>query len=188
VLAEPILNYDFSLQSAAAAGSWQIANNYCMWVGLQAPEEQPYQLLVRPVDKILYLPLKPRMMHMIPAGCPHRLAHRFAPWRICDADTIYFRVVEPEGIYTALLTAMSQPVNQDHILWLCPYCGHEIAREAFDTRKNGLVAFWPFQLARVRDFNAAPKPCSGCGKPHPTAYGFDPRDDSGAEKAAREAW
>jgi hypothetical protein len=187
VLAEPILNYDFSLAAASSADGWQIANNYCMWVGLQSPAEPPYQLLVRPEQKILFLPLKPRMMHMIPAGSPHRLAHRFAPWRICDADTIYLRVEEPEGIYTALLTATTQSVNEDHILWLCPFCGCEIAREAFDTRHNGLVAFWPFQLERVRAYNAAPKPCPGCGKTHPPAYGFDPKQDNVAEQAARAA-
>jgi predicted RNA-binding Zn-ribbon protein involved in translation (DUF1610 family) len=188
VLREPLLNFDFSLQNAAAAGGWQSANNYCMWVGLQPPDAPPYQVLVRPEQKILYLPLKPRMMHLIPAGCPYRVTHRFAPWRICDADTIYLRVVEPEGVYTALLTALSQPVKQDHLLWLCPFCGHEIGREPFDTRRNGLIAFWQFQLARVREFNAAPKSCPSCGKAHPLGYGFEPGQDTAEEQAARAAW
>jgi predicted RNA-binding Zn-ribbon protein involved in translation (DUF1610 family) len=185
---EPVLNHELSLPDAARISGWQTANNYCMWVGLQSPNEQPFQVLVRPEDKIFYMPLKQRSMHLIPAGCAYRVTHLFAPWRLSDADTIYLRVEEPEGIYTALLTALSQPVREDSVLWLCPSCGHEIAREAFDTRKNGLVAFWPFQRERVRAANAAPKTCPGCGKTHPTAYGFEREHDTPQEAAARAEW
>lgn len=187
MLHEPVLNYDFSLQDAAAKGGWQSANNYCMWVGLQAPDEPAYQLLVRRADKILSVPLKPRVMHLIDAGAPYRMAHLFAPWRQSDADTIYLRVVEPEGIYSALLTAMSQPVRNDHVVWICPSCGREAAREPYDARANGLIEFWAFQLERVRAVNAAAKPCPSCGKALPFGYGFDKEHDTPQEAAARRA-
>jgi len=188
VLHEPVLNYDFSLPEAAARGGWQSANNYCMWVGLEPVDAATYQLVVRPADKIFVLPTKPRVMHLIPAGCAYRVAHLFAPWRLSDADTIYLRVAEPEGVYTGLLTAKSQPVREDHLLWLCPHCGREIARERFDTKKNGLIAFWPFQLERVRAANAAPKTCPDCGKVHPIAYGFERAGDTPQEAASRLEW
>jgi hypothetical protein len=188
VLHEPVLNYDFKLPEAATKRGWQSANNYCMWVGLRTPDEPAHQLLVRPADKILFAPLKDRQMNLIPAGCAYRVTHLFAPWRLSDADTIHLRVVEPEGIYTALLTAMSQIIKQDHLLWICPSCGHEIAREAFDTRKNGLIAFWPFQLERVRAANARPATCPQCHKAHPMAYGFERDDDTPQEAAARKEW
>jgi hypothetical protein len=188
VLHEPILNFDFSLAETSKRRGWQTANNYCMWVGLQAEGVEPYRLLVKPGDRILLLPLKPRMMHMIPAGCPYRMVHRFAPWRVSDADTIYMRVVEPEGTYTALVAALSRPVREDHLVWICPHCGHEMGREPFDSQRNGLVAFWDFHLARVREAGHAPKPCPGCGRVHPQGYGFDPVNDNAAEAAARREW
>lgn len=188
MLNAPVLNFDFSLADAARRGRWETANNYCMWVGLQAEADEPYRLLVRPDDQILVLPLKPRMMHLIPANCPYRLVHRFAPWRMSDADTIFFRVAEPEGIYIAVLTALSQPVREDHLVWICPFCGQEIAREPFDTQKNGLVAFWDFQVRRLREVNRAPLACPACGRIHPTAYGFEPAADTDEERDARKAW
>ena len=188
MLHEPVLNYEFGLQEAATKRGWQSANNYCMWVGLRGTDEPAHQLLVRPADKVLFAPLKSRQMNMIPAGCAFRVAHLFAPWRLSDADTVYLRVVEPEGIYTALLTAKSQSVSQDHLLWICPFCGTEIARETFDTRKNGLIAFWPFQLERVRAANVRPMTCPLCDKPHPSAYGLEHADDTPQEAAARAEW
>lgn len=188
MLNAPVLNIDFSLAEAAERGGWETANNYCMWVGLQKEEDEPYRLLVRPDDKILILPLKPRMMHLIPAGCPYRLVHRFAPWRMSDADTIYVRVVEPEGVYSALLTAISQPVREDRLLWICPFCGREIDRERFDTQKHGLVAFWDFQRRRIREINRAPPTCPACGRLHPQGYGFEPASDTPGESEARKAW
>lgn len=188
MLHAPVLNFDFSLEESAKQPGWQIANNYCMWVGLQAETDEPWRLLVKPEDKILLLPMKPRMMHLIPAGCPYRMVHRFAPWRASDADTIYMRVAEPEGTYSALLTALSQPVREDAVVWICPHCGQEMGRDPFDTKKNGLVAFWDFQLQRVRAFNRAPEPCPACRRAHPLGYGFEPHDDTPEEAAARIAW
>lgn len=184
----PLINYEFGLFDAAAKGGWQGANNYSMWVELQAADDEPYRLLVRPDGKIRVAPTKPRMMHLIPAGCPFRITHLFAPWRMSDADTIYLRAVEPEGVFNALLAAQSQPVRQDHLVWVCPFCGHEIEREPFDTRTNGLVAFWPFHLERVRAAAAHPKTCTGCGKVHPQGYGFDRAGDTPQEAAARREW
>jgi hypothetical protein len=188
VLHEPVLNYNFSLEDAAAARGWQSANNYCVWVGLQSADELPYQLLVRPEDRILAVPLKPRQMHLIAAGTPYRVTHLFAPWRQCDADSIYLRVAEPEGIYTVLMTAMSRIVSSDNLVWLCPHCGQEMEREKFDVRTKNLIEFWSFQLQRVRILNATPRSCPSCDARQPLGYGFEPEHDTPDEAAARREW
>jgi hypothetical protein len=81
-------------------------------------------------------------------------------------------------------------VEQSHVVWFCPNCAREMARESFPAKQHGLAAFWPFMLAQVRAFNAAPQRhvCASCGATHTPCYGFDPKDDTAEEAAARAAW
>jgi hypothetical protein len=190
MLNEPVLNYDFALEDAAAAGGWQEANRYTVWVGRQAPDAQQYEVLERREQGILRLPLRSRLMHLIPAGTPYRVAHLFGPWRASDADTIYLRFVQDDQVYHTLLTAMSRLVKTDRLLFLCPACGAEMGSQDFDTARHGLNAFWPFLLEEARRFNddEARRLCAACSHHHPTCYGFDAEADTAAEAAARTAW
>lgn len=187
---EPTICYEFSLDEAASQGGWHQANNYNLWVGRQMPADPAYQLLERRGEGAVHLPLRPRMMHTVTAGTPYRITHLFGAWRVSDADTIYLRVKEEDFVYHTLLSAMCRDVHEDFLLWLCPACGHELARERFDVRRGGLAGFWPFLLERARTFNAAAERriCGACGKLHPLAYGFETAADSAEEAAARREW
>lgn len=188
---EPVLNYDFAVADAAAEGGWHQANRYTLWVGRQAEDEPYAYALVECRDgRVLRSPPRPRLMHLVPAGTPHRIAHLFAPWRVSDADTIYLRYAEPEGVYHTLITATGRVVKEDRVLFLCPSCGHEMGAAAFDTRPRGMAAFWPFMLTQARDFNRDParRACAACGAQHPICYGFEAKDDAPDESAARREW
>ena len=187
---EPTICYEFALDETAAQGGWHQANNYNLWVGRQSPQDPAYLFLERRDGAMVHLPPRPRLMHTVTAGTPYRVAHLFGAWRVSDADTIYLRVAEDDVVYHTLLTAMCREVREDVLLWLCPTCGHELARESFDARHGGLSGFWPFLLEEARAFNrdAARRRCSACGEVHPLAYGFDAAADSAEEAAARLAW
>jgi hypothetical protein len=190
MLHEPTIYYDFPLGEAAEHGSWNQANRYSIWVGKQTPDEPPYQLIEHHPQARLRLPLRSRLMRMIPAGTPFRLEHLFAPYRVSDADTIYVRAAMPDGVYHTLLAAKGRQVTQDQLVWFCPDCGAELERAPFDTAREGLVAFWPFLLENVRAFNAAAdrRTCKACGVQHPICYGFDAKLDLPDEAAARANW
>lgn len=187
---EPTICYEFALDETAAQGGWHQANNYNLWIGRQSPQDPAYRLLERRKEGVVHLPLRPRMMYTVTAGTPYRVAHLFGAWRVSDADMIYLRVAQEEFVYHTLLTAMCRDVKEDLLLWLCPACGHELVREAFDSRRGGLAGFWPFLLDQVREFNGAVERriCPLCGHEHPLAYGFDAAADTAQEAAARSAW
>jgi hypothetical protein len=187
---EPILNYDFPLDAVAAEGNWHQANRYSVWVGRQAKTDLPYEVIEHHPQGAVRLPLRPRLMRLIPAGTPFRVTHLFAPYRASDADMIYIRAAMEEGVYHTLLAATSNEVKQDHVIWFCPHCGAEMGRETFDPRRDGLIAFWPFMLEQLRAFNASPERriCPACGKEHPDCYGFDAKLDRPNEAAARAEW
>ena len=187
---EPVLNYDLPLDAAAAEGAWHQASRYSVWIGRQGAEDPPYQVLERHPEGLVRLPARPRMMRLIPAGTPFRIAHLFAPFRASDADMIYIRAAMEEGIYHTLLAASSREVKEDGLIWFCPGCGAEMERKPFATAREGLIAFWPFMLAEVRAFNRAParQTCRACGHRHPVCYGFDAKLDEADEAAARAAW
>lgn len=187
---EPVLNYDFPLDEAAAEGAWHQASRYSVWVGRQGPDDPPYQVLERHPEGLVRLPARARMMRLIPAGTPFRIAHLFAPFRASDADMIYIRAAMEEGTYHTLLAATSRDVKEDRLIWFCPGCGAEMERKTFATAREGLIAFWPFMLAEVRAFNraSARQTCEACGHRHPVCYGFDAKLDEADEAAARAAW
>jgi hypothetical protein len=187
---DPVICYDVSIEEAAAAGGWQQANNYNLWVGKQTPSDLPYRLLERRPEGAVHLPFRSRLMHCVPAGMPFRVAHLFGPWRVSDADMIYLRVEEAEGVYHTLVTAMCRDVKQDQLLWACQSCGAEIGRAEFDTGRHGFAGYWSFMLEQVRAFNQSPerRVCPACGERHPVAYGFDAAADTADEAAARRAW
>lgn len=187
MLNEPILNYDFPLAEAAAQGAWQQASRYSLWIGHQRAGDPPYQVLERYGDTLLRLPLRGRLMRLIPAGTPFRIAHLFAPFRQSDADMIYIRAALDEGVYHTLIAATSRAVKEDHLVWFCRECGTELERQRCATGSEGLNAFWPFLLDAVRQWNATPErqSCKACGAPQPLAYGFDAALDRPEEAAAR---
>lgn len=189
MLHEPILNYDFPLDEAARRGQWQQANRYSVWIGRQGADDPPYQMLERHGQTLVRLPLKPRLMRLIPAGTPFRVAHLFAPFRASDADMIYIRAAMEEGVYHTLLAATSREVKEDRLVWFCERCGAELERLSFASGREGLIAFWPFMLAAVRAWNAAParQSCPSCGARQPLGYGFDRTLDRPEEAAARAA-
>jgi hypothetical protein len=191
---KPVLNYDFSLDEAAAKGGWQDAGRYGVWVEFQ-PRSRSSAGFAYEVQEIregafYRLPMKPRVLHMIPAGVMYRVAHLFAPWRISDADMIYLRAEMDDGIYHIMMSAQNRTVREDYLVWLCPACGNEMARKGFDTAREGLLKFWVFLQDQVRAFNSAPDAqlCSFCGHHHPLCYGFDQHTDTVAEAAARAIW
>jgi hypothetical protein len=187
---EPILNYDFPLDAAGSEGDWHQANRYSLWVGRQSETDPPYEVIERHPQGGVRLPLRARLIRLIPAGTPFRITHLFAPYRASDADMIYIRAAMDQGVYHTLLAATSTEVKQDQVVWFCPYCGCEMARETFDTRRQGLIAFWPFMLETVRAFNASPerRVCGACSTQHPECYGFDAKLDRPNEAAARAEW
>jgi hypothetical protein len=189
MLNEPILNYDFPLDEAAERGDWQQANRYSVWIGRQGPGDPPYEVLERHGEALVRLPLKPRLMRLIPAGTPFRIAHLFSPFRISDADMIYIRAAMEEGVYHTLLAATGREVKEDHLVWFCGRCGAELERRGFASGREGLIAFWPFLLDEVRQWNAAPERqvCKACGARQPLGYGFEQKLDRPEEAAARAA-
>jgi len=187
---EPVLNYDFRLEEAAAEGAWHQASRYSIWVGRQGADDPPYQVLERHPEGLVRLPARPRMMRLIPAGTPFRIAHLFAPFRSSDADMIYIRAAMERDIYHTLLAATGRDVKEDCLVWFCPGCGYEMERKVFPTAREGLIAFWPFMLEEVRAFNRTPdrQSCEACGQRHPLCYGFDAKLDVADEAVARKAW
>lgn len=186
---EPVLNYVFPLDEAAKTAEWHQANRYSVWIGRQAEGDPPYQVIERHDQGFVRLPLKARLMRLIPAGTPFRIAHLFSPFRISDADMIYIRAAMEEGVYHTLLAATSREVKEDRVAWFCPACGEEMERKSFPCGREGLIAFWPFLLEAVRIFNADParQRCKSCGAQHPPGYGFEPKLDRPEEAAARAA-
>lgn len=187
---EPILNYDFPLREAAAGGEWHQANRYSLWVGRQAPSDPPYEVVESHPQGLVRLPPKERLMRLIPAKTPFRIKHLFAPFRASDADMVYIRAAMEDGVFHTLLGASSNEVREDAVVWICPHCGKEMRRTTFETRRHGLIAFWPFMLEQVRAFNASPaqQKCGACGERHPLCYGFDAKLDQTDEAAARAEW
>ena len=190
MLHPPVINYGFSLAEAAAAGGWHTTSRYAVWVGRQAAEEIPLEVLQHGAAGEIRRPVRPRMMRVLTAGQPHRIAHLFAPWRLSDADTVYVRAAMEEGVYNTLVVTHTRAARRDQILWLCPACGSGLGQVAFETARDGVAAFWPFLLGEVRAFNAdtARRICPDCGTLHPICYGFERADDSAGEAAARAAW
>lgn len=189
-MTEPILNFDFTLAEAAARGGWQDANRYCVWVGSETAGMPPYELVERRAEGIVRPEAAARTMRLIAAGTPFRVAHLFAPWHVSDADTVYLRVMREDCIYHLLVATMGPTVRHSHVAWFCPACDNAMARDSFATAQDGLAAFWPFMLERVRAFNAAPERqlCAKCGTRHPPCYGFAAKDDTAPEALARAAW
>jgi hypothetical protein len=187
---EPILNFDFTLDAAAAQGGWHEANRYAVWVGRQPLDAPPYELLERRPDGIVRLPSAARTMRLIPAGMPFRIVHLFAPWQVSDADTVFLRVARDDAIFHLLVATSGPTVKEAAAVWICGGCGGELGRERFATGAYGLIAFWPFLLAQARAFNTAPERqvCNACGERHPPCYGFDRDDDTADEAAARTLW
>lgn len=187
---EPALNYDFPLAETAREGGWHTAGRYSLWMGRQGPGDPSYQMVERHPEGLVRLPQRPRLMRLVPAGIPFRIAHLFAPFRVSDADMIYLRAAIDPVVYHVLLAAAGQEIKEDHLVWICPGCGAEMARRGFPSGRRGLNAFWAFMLDEVRAFNASPRrqACESCGARHAKCYGFDAALDRPGEATARSSW
>lgn len=173
-------------------GRWERKGDYAIWTGSRRSDEAKYTLLelhdggVVPIVKPGASPL----LHRIPAGVPHHVAHLYGFWHAADVDAVWLRAKQGEVEYYSLMLggAAGRPAT-DSCLWICPKCAALLVRHEFDTARNGFDAFLGFALEKVRAFNrdAAQRTCRNCGAVHPPAHGFYPDEDTGEERAARLA-
>lgn len=190
---EPILHYalDVVPQGADRFGAWREAGLYWVWSGAAGAQDPPWSVLEK-VDKgVVDFPARGYLMHPILAGKIHHVSRLFGYWHESDADRIWLQFPRGEtSVYALIWGGKSGVHRQDRLLWFCPRCGERIAERLIDTAKSGLEGFIAAQLeaARAFNFSAEKRTCKNCGFVHPEAYGFYPRDDTAAEKAARELW
>jgi hypothetical protein len=131
------------------------------------------------------------MLHVIPAGRPHRLAHLFGFWRVSDGDT-FVLLAQEEGLtrYGFVASTSAPSYARERLRFSCPNCRRLLKALAFDARRLGFERYWDEALAEARAFSAdlAVRRCPQCGAVHPVAYGLDAERDTANERAARMAW
>lgn len=192
-MSDPILAYVFPFkESETATGNWDRSLDFTVWSEVRAHDEPPLTLweLVGQ-GQVRRVPEKHDLMHIIHAGTYFHLEHIFGYWRRSDADTIFFRTVQPEGVYYALvLGGMTAIYEKDAIAWVCPQCGTLMCEAEARTGQQGQGLFNAFEKERVAYFNSDPaaRICPKCATPHPYAYRFPRADDSPEEAAARKQW
>jgi hypothetical protein len=173
-------------------GRWERKGDYAIWTGSRQADEPRVLLLelhdkgVVPIVKSDSTPL----MHRIPGGVPHHIAHLFGFWHVADVDSVWLQAKQGDVEYYSLMLggAAGRPAK-DSCLWICPKCATLLVRHDFDTARNGFEAFLRFSLDKVRAFNrdAAERTCRSCGAVHPPAHGFYPDEDNDEERVARLA-
>ena len=191
-MTDPVLHYLFQFaRDESQRGQWGRTVDYFVWTDLRPRDEAPLTLWELVPEGALRIPDTDATMHIVRGGRPHHVEHLFGYWRVCDADIVSVRNVQPEGVYHALiLGGCPGAYNNDAILWICPKCAQQLARFDLATGPKGWDRFWQEEQRRVQDFNADAKlrTCKGCGFVHPLAFRFDPAQDTDAERAARRAW
>lgn len=195
MISDPVLHYAMGLLPQGGGGiyfgDWQEAGLYWLWSGSSAAGDPPRAVLEKSEKEIAAFKAAGHLAHPIYAGKRHHIDHLFGYWHESDADRVWLQIPRKETVVHALVWGGRSGVHkQDRLLWFCPQCGEQIAERRIDTGKLGLKGFIAAQLDAVRTFNsdAGARKCKSCGFVHPEAYGFYPRDDSVAEKAARERW
>lgn len=172
-------------------GTWQHAGQYSVWTGsVQAGAPVPQVLEMRG-DEIAAVAVRETMLHVIPAGRPHRLSHLFGFWRVSDGDTFVLLARDPAVTRFAFVAATSAPsYAKERLRFACPNCRRVLKALAFDARRLGFERYWDEALAEARAFSAdaAGRRCSHCATLHPIAYGLNAQSDTPDERAARLAW
>jgi hypothetical protein len=191
-LDDPILHYEFPLKRPPSErGHWHRTADYFIWTDVRANADPPLSVWELRPGGAVRIPDGDTLMHVIRGGTPHHIDHLFGYWRVCDADIVSFRSVQPDAVYYALvLGGCPGAYNKDALLWVCPKCAHVLERHEVATGRTGWDRFWDEEGRRVRAFNAdaTPRTCARCGFIHPRAYRFDPALDSPDEAVARREW
>ena len=193
-MANPILHLDIPLMPEGGRGvgcEWHESVDYLVWRAC-LPKGAPGLRVWEKFDNgVAIVPERDALMHQIPAGRPYHMEHLFGYWRNCGGDTIFFRTVQGDDVYYALVLGGTHGAYQsDGVMWICPKCATELGHHRVDGGKTRWRAFLARQLELVRAFNEdeSLRTCQNCGFVHPTAYGFDPSQDSAPEAEARGAW
>jgi hypothetical protein len=167
-MADPVLHYLFEFDRAPAErGRWGRTVDYFVWTDLRPREAPPLTIWELFPEGAVRIPDNDTVMHIVRGGTPHHIEHLFGYWRVCDADVVSIRNVQPDGV-----------------------CANLLARFDAKTGPKGWDRFWDEERRHIAEFNADPKlrTCGRCGFLHPLAYRFDAQADSPDERAAREAW
>ncbi len=189
---KPDLSYLFEFNTAPEnRGKWSRSHDYFVWTELRALTDPPLTVWKQIPEGVVRIPDSETVMQIVDGGTPHHIEHLFGYWRICDADIITVRSVQAEGVYYALiLGGCSGTYFSDSIQWICPKCGHLLAKFDIESGRARWNAFWDEEAKCVAAFNEDPalRTCDECGAEHPLAYRFDPQHDSPAEAEARAQW
>lgn len=191
-MGSPILHYEIPFKPVDGPfGKWQRSEDYIVWSGCFPETEPPLSIWEMHNGGAVKIPNRDDLMHVVRGGTPYHVEHLFGYWRVCDADLVFFRTVQPGEVYY-LLVAGGRPENyaKDALVWVCPECATQFNRHEFETGMRRWRKFWDAQLELVRKFNddESLRTCPSCGHVHPQAYGFYPSEDTPAETEARRKW
>ena len=87
-------------------GTWQPTEDYFVWSACRSTDSLSLSVLELYEKGVVRVPDQVNIMHTIRAGIPHHIEHLFGYWRVCDADTLYFRTVQNTKVYYLLLTSI----------------------------------------------------------------------------------
>ena len=172
-------------------GTWKATEDYIVWSASWPTDALNLSVLELYENGVVRIPDQENTMHTIRAGTPHHIEHLFGYWRLCDADTLYFRTIQDAKVYYLLIIGGKPGAyNSDTLLWVCPKCAMTFNEHRFETGKSGWRQFWETQLNCVRDFNSdlSLRKCPKCEFEHPLSYGFYPQEDNKIEAEARNNW
>jgi hypothetical protein len=181
----------FVRHMAAPSGRWERKGDYAIWTGSRRGAEPRLALLeVHEGGVVPVVKTDGPLLHRIPGGVPHLVAHLFGFWHEADVDAVWLEARQGDTTYYSIMLGGSagRPAR-DSCLWICPKCAAPLARHDFDTSRRGFAEFLDFALDKVREFNRDPerRTCRKCRAVHPLAYGFYPDQDTDDERAARLA-
>lgn len=189
---KPNLSYLFEFnRSDEGRGKWSRSHDYFVWADFRSHDEPPLTVWKKIPQGVVRIPDHDTVMQIVESGTPHHIEHLFGYWRVCDADIITVRSVQPDGVYYCLiLGGTTGTYLGDSIQWICPECGHVLANFDIKSGRAGWERFWEEEAKCVATFNAdaSLRTCDKCGHEHPLAYRFDPQHDSPEETEARALW
>jgi len=189
---EAVFDYRIPLTGPEApANAWQEASRYHVWSARHPADAPHYDVVEVLPEGVVRIPGRERLMHIIPAGRPHRIEHAFGFWRICGADAVYIKSIYDGGFaYLMMVGTGSAEYTADTLRWTCGGCGRVLREVEVPTHRVRLHGLVKRALDEVRAFNAdaSARTCPDCRTVHPQSYGFEPTLDDDAEHAARAAW
>lgn len=184
----PLVHLD--IQAVGGTGVWQKASRFSIWTR-EYHKDAPALAIVESHDGgLLRIPNAERMLHVIPAGRPHRIEHLFGFWRVAGTDTVFIRAeLEDTLSYTLIVRNDWPEYTDDKIVLACPSCGRELQQVAVPTPRFGVQAYWDEALRIVRAYNAdeAARRCAECRRLADGVYGIDDALDTELEREARLA-